>query len=144
MKDYGPKPNIEFHYHIQELIERQRIRSDDREYHRQRIKTLDDREDLIKDSKEFILTDFWCDKCKQDFKAVAVRQIEVDWSNSSQRIAFYKTKCFKGHWVIRLITDRHVDAFYAKSKLLALDRGNHYADTVQPFESGFNLLYGKK
>lgn len=144
MKDYGPKPLIEQHYHIQELIERQQVRSDDRQYHKDRIKTLEEREDLIKDSKEYALTDFWCDRCKEDFRAVAIRQIEVDWSCPTQRIAFYKTKCFKGHWCIRLITDRNMDGFYQKSRFVLLDRGNHYADTLQPFESGFNLLYGKK
>lgn len=144
MKDYGPKPIIEQHHHIQELIDRQQVRSDDRTFHRERIKALEEREDLIKDSKEYALTDFWCDTCKEDFKAVAIRQIEVDWSCPTQRIAFYKTKCFRRHWCIRLITDRHKDGFYLKSKFVNLDRGNHYADTVQPFETGFNLLYGKR
>lgn len=140
----SPHPLVEDHYHIQELITAQEKRSADRTYHRERIKGLEDREDLIKDSKLVAITDFWCDRCKEDFKAQAIRQIEVDWSNTSQRVAFYKTKCFKGHWVMRLITDRHKDGFWTKSRFVALDRGNHYADTVQPFETGFNLLYGKR
>lgn len=144
MKDYGPKPLIEQHHHIQELIERQQVRSDDRQYHKDRIKALEEREDLIKDSKEYALTDFWCDKCKEDFKAVVIRQIEEDWSNTTQRIAFYKTKCFKGHWCIRLITDKEKDGFYLKSKFIALDRGKYHTDILQPFETGFNLMFGKK
>lgn len=142
--DYQPRPEIENHFHIRELIEGQEKRSNDREYHKNRIKDLEEREDLIKDSKIMTLTDFWCDKCKKDFKAQVVKQIEMDWSNPTQRIAFYKTKCFKGHWVIRLITDRHKDAFFIKSKFMALDRGNHFEDTIQPNETNFNLLYGKK
>jgi hypothetical protein len=139
-----PRPEIEQHYHIQDLIEAQEKRTTDRNYHRNRLKELAERESLIKDSQEKVLTDFYCDECKKDFKAEAIRQVEIDWSNSSQRIAFYKTKCFRGHWCIRLISDRHKDAFWQKSKLVQLDKGNNFRDTIQPFQTGFNLLYGHK
>ncbi len=141
---HTPKPLIEEHYHINALINAQEKRTADRVFHQNKLKELNDREDYITDSKPVIQTDFWCNKCKKDFKGQAVRQIEVDWSNTSQRIAYYKTKCFKGHWCMRLVTDRHKDGFFIQSKLMALDRGNHYADTVQPNETNFNLLYGKK
>ncbi len=140
--DHTPHPDIEDHYHIRELIEGQEKRSADRTYHKNRAKDLAERDDLIADAKWVETKDFWCDICKLDFKGQAVKQVEEDWS-TPQRIAFYKTKCFKGHWCIRLITDRHKDAFYQKSKFVALDRGNHHEDTMQPFETGFNLLYGK-
>jgi len=139
----NPHPQIEDHWHIQELINAQEKRVEDRTFHRERIKALEEREDLIKDSKFVTQTDFYCQKCKEDFKSQAIKQVEEDWS-SSQRIAYYKTKCFNGHWCIRLITDRHKDGFFQKSKLMALDRGNHFNDTLQPWDIGFNLLYGKK
>lgn len=139
-----PHPTIEDHFHIQDLINAQEKRSNDRTYHRERVKALEEREGLIKDSEIMKVVDFWCDKCRKDFKGQAVRQIEIDWTNPQQKIAFYKTKCFKGHWCQRLITDRHKDSFWSKSKLMALDRGNHYGDTLQPWETGFNTLYGKK
>lgn len=142
--DHAPHPEVENHYHIRKLIESQEKRVADREYHRTRLKDLEDRNDYIKDAQFGVITDFWCDRCQQDFKSQAIKQVEVDWTNSQQRIAFYKTKCFQGHWCMRLITDRHKDQFWQKSKLVALDRGNHYADTVQPYETGLNLLYGKK
>lgn len=141
--DQTPHPNIEDHYYIQELIQGQERRHADRVAAQNRVKSLEERDKLIEDSKLFTLTDFWCDECKVDFKAQAVKQIEDDW-NANQRIAFYKTKCWRGHWCIRLVTDRHKDAFFYRSKFMALDRGNHFADTVQPFETGFNMLYGKK
>lgn len=141
---HQPKPLIEEHYHIQELIDGQEKRTNDRNYHREKEKEREERNDLIKDSQIVVVTDFFCHKCKEDFKSMAIRQVEIDWTNSNQYIAFYKTKCDKGHWCIRLITDRHKDAFWSKSRLMALDRGNHYADTVQPYETNFNLLYGKK
>lgn len=142
--DHIPRPEVEQHYHIKSLIEGQEKRTADLNYHRAIAKEREERNDIIKDAKPFTLTDFFCRKCRKDFKGMAVKQIEVDWTNSTQSIAFYKTKCFKGHWCIRLITDRHTDAFWTKSKLMALDRGNHYADTVQPYETNFNLLYGKQ
>lgn len=138
-----PHPDIEDHHYIQDLINGQEKRSDDRTFHRERKKTLAERDDLIADSKWVALTDFWCNVCKVDFKSQAVKQVERDW-NANQSIAFYKTKCFKGHWSIRLITDKHRDGFYQRSKLMALDRGNHALDTIQPWETGFNLLYGKR
>jgi len=142
--EHIPRPDIEYHPHIQDLIERQEKRTEDRNYYRNRVKELEERNDLIKDSKFFTQTDFWCDKCKKDFKAQAIKQVEVDWSNTSQNIAYYKTKCFKGHWCIRLITDRHRDEFWFKSRFVSLDRGNHFKDILQPHETGFNLMYGYK
>jgi hypothetical protein len=137
-----PHPLIEDHYHIQELIEGQEKRSNDRTYHQNRIKAIEERNELIRDNKDIVLTDFWCEECKKDFKSIAIKQIEDDWS-SNQLIAFYKTKCFKGHWCIRFITDKQRDGFWQKSRFVALDRGNHFRDIIQPFETGFNMLYGK-
>jgi len=142
--EHTPRPDVEHHHHVRELIERQEKRSDDRTYHRNRVKAIEERNDLIKDSKMSVITDFWCEKCRKDFKAVAFKQVEDDWSNISQQIAFYKTKCERGHWCIRLVTDKHKDGFYIRSRFMSLDRGNHYADIVQPFETNFNLLYGKR
>lgn len=138
-----PRPEIEQHWHIRELIETQERRSDDRTYHRDRIKALEERKKLIQEAKSVTLTDFWCNRCKKDFKSLAYKQVEQDW-NANQEIAFYKTKHFCGSWCIRLITDKLKDGFWVRSRFLALDRGNHFADTIQPHETGFNLLYGRK
>lgn len=138
-----PRPLIEDHYHIRELIEAQEKRHEDRVAGQNRQKARDERDLEIADAKQFDVKDFWCETCQKDFPSQAVKQVEEDW-NADQRIAFYKTKCWKGHWCIRLVTDKHKDGFYYKSRFMALDRGNHYADTVQPYETGFNMLYGKK
>lgn len=143
MKDYSPKPLIEYHYHIKELIESQEKRSDERNYFREKGKVSEERNDLIKDAKIIVATDFWCNLCEEDFKSMAIKEIEIDWSCPSQFIAFYRSKCSKGHWCMRFITDRHKDGFWTRSKLCALDRGNHSLDTLQPHEIGFNMLYKK-
>lgn len=142
--NYVPRPNVEYHYHIQDLINAQEKKAQDRNYHREKEKDKKEREDTISDAKLFIQTDFWCTKCKKDFKSTTIKEIEQDWSCPSQRIAFYKAKCFKGHWCIRYITDKYADGFWIRSKKVHSDRGTHYNDALQPFETGFNLLYGKK
>lgn len=144
MDKHAPKPLIEEHYHIRDLIERQEKRSNDRIYHQDQAKAKAERSDLIKEAKSIDLLDFWCRACKKDFKGVAIKQVETDWSCPTQSIAFYKTKCFEGHWCIRHITDKFNDPYWMNSKLVSLDRGNHYADIIQPFETGYSMLYGGK
>ena len=137
-----PRPLTEDHYHIRELIEFQEKKASDRTYHRERAKEKEERDSLIRGVQVVVLTDFWCNTCKEDFKAQAIKEIEQDW-NTGENNAFYRTKCFKGHWCIRLITDKHKDGFWTKSKAVALDRGKHHNDTLQPHETGFNMLYKK-
>lgn len=142
--EHTPRPNAEHHFHIQDLIESQDKRAKARTEFREKEKAKEDREDLIRDSKLFAITDFWCHACKEDFKAQTIREIEEDWSNMSQRIAFYRTKHYCGKWCIRFITDRHRDPFWQRSRAVRADQRNHRNDTLQPYESGYNLLYNKK
>lgn len=141
---YGPKPIIEEHYHIQSLIDGQQKRSDDRNYHRDKEKEREERGKLIKDSRMMVATDFWCEGCKKDFKSMAVLQVESDWSCSGQDIAFYKTKCYCGKWCIRFVTDKNKDAYWIKSRTVRAEQGKYANDLIQPYQTGFNLLYGKK
>ncbi len=143
MKDHGPRPTIEDHYHIQELIDAQERRAADRTYHKDRVKAIAERESEIKAADGKRLMPFWCSTCKVDFAGEAIKQVEVDWSNPSQQVAFYRTKCFKGHWCVRLITDKVRDAYFYRSKMVARDRHLHHNDLVQSFETGYHLLYGK-
>lgn len=141
--DQNPHPLIEDHYHIQMLFESQEKKAADRAFHKERIKEREDRDDLIKSAEGFVTTDFYCSECKLDFKSQAIKQIEEDWS-ANQRIAYYKTKCFKGHWCMRLITDKEKDGYYQKSRMIAKQRGMYHNDILQPFETNYNLVYGKK
>lgn len=139
-----PRPDIESHYHIRELIERQQKRADDRTSDRDRKKAYEERAHTIQDSPFFTLTDFWCVRCGKDFKAQAVKQIELDWSNLGQSIAFYKTKHWCGAWCIRLVTDKFKDGYWIRSRAVNKDRGSHFADMLQPGETGFSMLYRRK
>ena len=141
---HGPKPLIEEHYHIRELIDRQVERVRDREFHRLREKDLEERDSIIKDAKIVDRREFHCRRCKKDFVGVARLHIEEDWNGLNQRIAFYKTKCFCGTWCMRFVTDKERDPYWRLSPLVRADRANHANDLLQSFEEGFNLLYGKK
>jgi len=140
----GKKPLVEEHYNIDELIKAQEKRSDERTYYREKDKAREERQKLIEDSQMVVATDFHCTRCNEDFKTMAVLQVELDWSNLTQSIAFYKSKHRKcGSWAIRHITDKTRDGFYQRSKAVVLERGKYHNDILQPFETGFNLVYGK-
>jgi len=141
--EHTPRPLVEDHYHIRMLIEGQEKKAEDRTYHLNKAKNTAERQELIQDAKPLVLTEFYCEKCREDFRAQSIKEVEVDWSNPNQSIAFYKTKCFEGHWCIRLITDKHRDGYWIKSRAVLRDRGVHYKDTLQPFETGYNMLYKK-
>lgn len=140
-----PRPEIESHYHIQELIENQEKRTEDRNRARYKEKDRAEREEEIQRAKPADIIEFYCAHCEKDFAQVAFKQVETDWSNSSQHIAFYKSKhddC--GSWAIRYITDKFNDPYWSESKQVARDRGKHYKDLLQPWETGYQLLYGRK
>lgn len=142
--EHTPRPNVEHHHHIRDLINTQEKRAAERTYFREKEKNADERESLIREAHGMVMTDFWCDGCREDFKAQAVKQVEVDWTNPTQRIAFYTSKHWCGKNCIRLITDRYRDAFWFKSKSVRVDRARAHNDTIQPHETGFQLLYGRK
>lgn len=139
-----PRPDIEHHYHIRELIEAQEKRSEDRNYHRARIKAKEERDAVLNDGNLVEIREFWCDRCEEDFAEVARKQIEVDWSNTTQNIAFYKTKHGCGNWCIRYVTDRNRDPYWFESMKVAVDRGKFHNELIQPFQTGYQLLYGRK
>lgn len=143
-KDYGPKTNVEQHHHIEDLIEGQKKRTEDRHYHQERIKKAEEREKDMREAKLLQVVDFHCRHCRVDFTSTAMAQVEIDWSNPTQRIAFYKMKHKEcGNWCIRHITDKWKDAFWSLSRKVNNDRSKFHNDLIQPYEEGFNLLYGK-
>lgn len=140
--DATPRPEVEHHHHIRELIERQEVRAADRTDWKNRVAERGELDKLIRETPQVTQLEFWCDHCKKDFIAVAQLQVEDDWT-SVGRIASYRTKCFKGHWCARLVTDKQRDPYWWKSKKVRTDRARHATDMTQPFEDGFNMLYGK-
>lgn len=141
--EHTPRPEVEHHFHIRDLIEQQEKKAKDRTYHREFADAKEERRKVMEDSLEYTTMDFWCNDCREDFKANAVREIEQDWTNPRQFIGFYKTKHWCGKWCLRHITDKNRDAYWFKSKAVRVDRAKGHNDLIQPFESGYNLLYGK-
>lgn len=138
------KPLIEEHWHIQELITAQKKRADERTYYRDKAKMKQEREDTINAEPMACVKEFYCRACNVDFLAPAIKQLQSDWNKPEQSVAFYQTKhraC--GTWTMRHITEKLEDPYWFKSKKIAVDRGKHYEDLIQPFQNGYNLLYGK-
>ena len=144
MKRHEPETGVEMHPHIKMLIESQEKRSQDRITHQDRAKAHAEREEEIIIQKSYGIIEFWCDQCQEDFANFAHKHVEVDWSNSGQRVAYYKSKHDCGNWVIRHITDKNDDPYWFESRSIATDRGEHHNDLIQPFETGYNLLFGRK
>ena len=139
-----PRPDIEQHPHIRKLIERQEKKSDDRTRHRNSNKEIAERQEEIDKAKPHDVIEFFCTHCQEDFAHLAHKQVETDWSNTNQKIAFYKGKHDCGYWAIRHITDKFMDAYWFESLQVARDRGEHHDSLLQPFESGYQLLFGRK
>lgn len=139
-----PRPQIEDHHHIRELIEIQEKRSNDRTLHREHEALLQERRKELASLPTRHTMPFWCSKCREDFQAETILEIEHAWEKPDEVIAFYRTKCFKGHWCIRLGLDKHRDPYFERSKAVAKDRGEHRADMLQPWDSGYDMLYKRK
>lgn len=145
-RDYEntPRPEVEQHPHIRFLIESQNRRALDRTMYQNRDKARAERISDIKAVKDKEVKEFYCTTCRVDFFAWAIKEVEVDWSNPTSYIAFYRTKCAKGHWCMRHITDTFKDSYFFRSRKIVRERGVYFADTVQSWETGFQLLYGRK
>ncbi len=133
-----PHPTVEDHYHIQDLINSQEKRSNDKARHQNIEKQRDEFKKTIAGFKDVELLDFYCTDCQRDFTGRARKQID-GWAE----IAYYKIKHTCGKWCIRHITHRFRDAYFFKSKRLAYERVERHNDTIQPFENGYNILYKK-
>ena len=142
--DNTPRPEIEHHPHIRNLIERQERKSKDRNSHREKEKEQAERQEEIDKAKVVDVIEFYCTKCQEDFAHIAFKQVETDWSNIAQNIAFYKGKHDCGTWAIRHVTDKFMDPYWFESPQVARDRGEHHDSLLQPFESGYQLLFGRK
>lgn len=135
-----PKLLIEEHYQISPLIERQERHVEERERNKRRLEEKEETFKIIKDAPNQTMTEFWCKTCKKDYLAICRKQVDA-WSNLT---AFYKTKHSCGNWGIRFITDRNKDPYWFKSKKVKRDQVDNYQAVIQPWQTGFNMLYGKK
>jgi len=137
--DQNPHPLVEDHYYIQELINAQQKRSEERTKWQNEKKSLEEFDKFIGGFKDIELLDFWCSHCERDFTGRAKKQID-----SWDRIAYYKIKHRCGTWCIRHITDRFRDNYFFRSKKVAYDRAINSREMLQSFETGYNMMYGKK
>lgn len=136
--EYDPKPVVEEHYYIQDLINKQERRTAEKRRYRDQKAQENDRRDSIDGFPDIATLDFYCEHCKVDFVARAKKQID-----SWDLIAYYKMKHRCGTWSVRHITDRDRDPYFFRSKKIAWQRADKVVDILQPFETGYNMAYGK-
>lgn len=139
-RKYIPTPLVEEHHHIRELIERQERRVEDRTRAQNIEKNRDSALKYIQGYKDIETLDFHCKDCGVDFVARARKQID-SWDKTW---AYYKTKHTCENWCIRHITNRLRDEYYFLSPKIARERAEQHNDLIQPFQTGYNTLYGKK
>ena len=142
--EHTPRPLTEDHHHIRELIEQQDVRARDRQHFRDNEAHNQERAKELASLERRLVMPFWCDTCKRDLQAETILEVEDDWDQANHPIAFYRTKCFAGHWCIRLGLDKGRDPYFERSRSVATDRGEHAADALQPWDSGYDMLYRNK
>lgn len=142
--EHTPRPEVEDHFHIRDLIEKQEGWARDRTLHRQHETAANERRSEAAGLPLKATMPFWCVTCKDDFMAETIREDTRDWNRPEEPEAMYRTKCPKGHWCLRHGTDKHRDKYFERSRLVAADRGRHAADVLQPWDSGYDMLYRNK
>ena len=86
---------------------------------------------------------FYCSKCKQDYTPKRIYKIDSkDW-NTNGIFRYWRSKHCK-QWNTRLINDKTKDKFFIKSPSVIKDRRLRKLDMLQPGETGFQMLYGRK
>lgn len=142
--EHTPRPLVEDHHHIRELIEGQERIAADRQWHRDNESANQDRAKELASLERRQVMPFWCRLCARELHAETILEVERGWENPDVPVAFYRTKCEAGHWCIRHGLDKGRDPYFERSRSVARDRGEHAADVLQPWESGYDMLYGRK
>lgn len=85
---------------------------------------------------------FYCSRCKKDYFPQRIVKVEQhDW-NTGGIFRFWRSKHCKT-WNVRLISQKLHDKFFIKSPSVCQDRRLNSNDLLQPFQTGFDMLYKK-
>ena len=100
----------------------------------------------VQEALQTPITDFYCKKCNCDYEDLnASPIIETDWTQKGKYLVYVNSKHKKcSTWNRRYATNKNLDPYWVKSPKMKRDQGNYYRDMIQPHESGFDMLYGRK
>ncbi len=108
----------------------------------ERERPFRERLEMIFQSPMFSITDFWCDKCKQDCTGTGARKVCT--VRETLPTAWYEGVCPKGHKIIRRITDKDSDPYYEQSPMVQRQRYELRDAFLTPDDPRFKLLYPKQ
>lgn len=87
---------------------------------------------------------YFCTDCNKEYVRNRAFKVEEDDWITGGKFRYWKTKHTCGKWCIRYISQKTKDPFFRLSPSLKIDRSKHYKDLLQPSQTGFSMLYGKK
>jgi hypothetical protein len=85
--------------------------------------------------------DFFCRACDKDVTAPGYKSIKGTQSDAKSASAFYLGRCPKDHALVRYITDKHNDPYFALSKNVRFLRLKHEIDMLTPSDPRFKYHY---
>jgi hypothetical protein len=124
---------------ISGLTQRLKQKVEERERYEEFERRNSARAKEIASAKQYKLTEFWCDNCREDFIQLGAKEVITAYE---EPIAKYEGKCpYCDKKAIRFITDIHSDPYWSKSKKVKEDRSNAEIDLLQPSDPRFRYYY---
>lgn len=83
---------------------------------------------------------FYCKECKKDYFPQRIVKVEQNDWDTGGTFRFWRSKhC--STWNVRLISQKIHDKFFIKSPSIIRDRRRFANDLLQPFQTGYDMLY---
>lgn len=124
---------------VQKLAAIVKSQQEERERYRKAEDIKTERQRTIDQAPTPWTTEFWCQVCSKDYIRLAHK---IVISSYEEPIAFYESKCPKGHYCRRRITDKMTDPYYFQSEQLRRARVELERDLIQPGDPRFKRIYG--
>lgn len=124
---------------MENLANKLKVKQDARERFMVLQKWLYERRDEILAAPPYIKTDFYCDHCKRDFSGIGNKEVRVP--SQGVWFAYYVSICPCKKHAIRYITDKLLDPYWYKSKVIKIQQGQYADEMLQPWQPRFKQIY---
>lgn len=124
---------------MENLANKLKVKQEARERFYALQRWLYERRDEILGAPMYIHTDFWCNTCKRDFTSTGYKEVRVP--NQGVWFAYYVGICPCGAHALRYITDKLLDPYWYKSKVIKTQQGQYADEMLQPWQPRFKQIY---